>query len=87
MAYLFETEHVGVRPFRPEDARTTSASSSRNPASPVSAKIAGMAFPARLTISSSVSTKTFPVFCARIRPTVVLPAPGMPMSTIFMPLP
>src|SRR5690606_19461985 len=48
------------------------------------AKISGIDIPARATISSSASTNGQPSLWATRRPTVVLPAPMKPASTILV---
>lgn len=56
---------------------------SRKAASPFWAKISGMLHPAARTTSSSRSTKRRSSRWARLRPMVLLPAPGIPTSTTF----
>ena len=62
---------------------STFVSKSRKAPSPYFLKYAGMDMPAAFWISSSQSTNSRFNFCAIFFPTVVLPAPGMPMRTIF----
>ena len=61
---------------------TAARSRARNPASPSSAKIAGIGRPAAASTSSSTSTNVGAVCGARSRrPTAVFPVPGRPTST------
>ena len=52
--------------------------------SPFSSKIFGILIPSLFTISSSVSTNSFPSSFAIALPKVVLPDPGIPMNTMFL---
>ena len=72
-----------ICPFSRQTSAITACSSARKAASPSWAKISGMDFPARRSISVSQSTKGRPMRLASARPMLLLPQPGMPVRIRF----
>ena len=70
-------------PPRFDSAAMTRLSMSRNAASPCVVISSAGVLPVSFKISSSASTKVLPSSVAALPPTVVLPAPGIAISTQF----
>ena len=68
-----------TQPERLPSSASRAVSSARKAASPSRAKNVGISQPKRRSSSSSASKKSRPSRCASRRPTVVFPAPGIPM--------